>query len=75
MQIKTTDLRAVKRRVRITKVGQPTYWYNGLVGEEFEVYYCAQWKEYIVAEDFDLGLDTMWRHIPPGECEEVEDAE
>ena len=52
-------------KVKITK---SAYWYT--VGETYEV---IKWtKDFVVLQDYNLGYDTMWRHIDRGDCEIVD---
>jgi len=44
-------------------------WYDGCVGNEFDVY---EWgNSYVLAEDYDAGHNRWWRHIDKADCEVV----
>jgi hypothetical protein len=62
-----------KVKVTITKNPPFLAWYHGMIGETFEVYKLSSADDYILAEDYDLGPNTLWRHISPHECVEVQD--
>ena len=58
-----------KVNVVITKAEWPSYWYSGCIGRQFEVY--DDRRDFIVAEDYDLGWRAEWRHIPKEDCEVI----
>lgn len=56
-------------RVRIVKVGRPTYWYAGLEGREFDCY--RRGSSFVLVEDYDGDPRVPWRHVGPEDCEIV----
>lgn len=57
------------RKVKITKCSYPQAWYNDSIGEVFTVYQTIFGKDYILKEDYDMGHNTLWRHIDIKDCE------
>ena len=57
--------------VEITKNIEPPAWYANGVGEQFNVYWRG--RDYVLAEDYDVGGYAPWRHIEPSDCKIVKE--
>lgn len=60
-------------KVRITGCSTPTWWYNDLIGEEFETNNVGgSYGDFVVWEDYCQGIDATWRHIAQEDCVVIE---
>ena len=59
-----------KKAIKILQCSYPQAWYKDLVGEVFVVY--QDRREFILATDYDLGHEAVWRYIDFGDCKVLE---
>ena len=57
-------------QVLIVRVTGSEYWYRDCIGETFTCYDQPS-RDYVLAEDFDLGYNHIWRHILKEDAEVV----
>lgn len=59
-------------KVRITGCSSRTWWYNDLVGEEFETDNAGGHFDFVLWEDYCKGKFVTWRHIAQKDCIVIE---
>lgn len=71
MQESTNKLPLVPTKVRITKCGSRTWWYQNLIGREYLVRLGTSSSDHVLWDDYWNKAEIM-RHIAQEDCEIIE---